>query len=443
MGGGMGGGMNGMGMGGGMNQTATSEPAARRARTNPQQASSNSNSNGGGLPKSVQKHLPLLSPSNIDGNRLRSYYSLGIDDLFRLPPVPTDEEYARRLSVPLLNNSGVLPRFDRAALQAARFSEIALGALANNQVALALELSNATVMCLRECVEEPVHPSCMYDVARAYFLHGMFRSYRGDMVRYFKYRRVCLTHLSQMDNVPGVEALLAAISFHDSWAYMIHNASEAALPDIDDAIPPLPAPQQSGGGGGGDTVAKYGTATNPSYVAANPMNKMWIQGPPPVFINNEAPALSRSLDALACAIRSCCDQANARFEGMAKELMNGDGGGGAQCDESGGCGKMTATGSAVMANEDELCSRNMVLSAFTRSSSTSRPPSFPEAAGRARSARITATISSFRPWTPSSKVETKRRPVGSPIRRSRDCSACATPSSSILCFCTRPVRRTT
>ena len=54
-------------------------------------------------------------------------------------------------------------------------------------------------------------------------------------------------------------------------------------------------------------MAKYGTATNPSYVAANPMNKMWIQGPPPVFINNEAPALSRSLDALACAIRSCCD----------------------------------------------------------------------------------------------------------------------------------------
>lgn len=374
---------NGMGAGmmsmGGMGQatttatTTTSEPAARRARTNPQQAASSSNSNsnggGGGLPKSVQKHLPLLSQSSIDGNRLRSYYSLGIDDLFRLPPVPPDEEYARRLPVPAVHPGGVLPRFDMAALHAARFSEIALGALANNQVALALELSNATVMCLRECVEEPVHPSCMYDVARAYFLHGMFRSYRGDMVRYFKYRRVCLTHLSQMDDVPGVEALLAAISFHDSWAYMIHNASEAALPDIDDAIPPLPAPQQSGGGGGsngggGDTVAKYGTATNPSYVAANPMNKMWIQGPPPVFINNEAPALSRSLDALACAIRSCCDQANARFEGMAKELMTGEGGDGAQCDND-GCGKMTATGSAVMANEDELCSRNMVLSAFT------------------------------------------------------------------------------
>jgi hypothetical protein len=365
--GGMGVGMGGMGMGGmGMDMVtgtghSTSEPAARRARTNPQ-ATSSANG-GGGMSKSVQKYLPLLSKSSSDGNRLRSYFDLGIDDLFRLPPVPTDEEYSARLSVPL--NSGLLPRFDTAALQAARFSEIALGALANNQVALALKLSNATVMCLRECVEEPVHLSCMYDVARAYFLHGMFRSYRGDMVRYFKYRRVCLTHLSQMDNVPGVEALLAAISFHDSWAYMIHNASEAALPDIDDSIPPLPAPQQSSlSGAGADAVAKYGTSTNPSYVAANPMNKMWIQGPPPVFINNEAPALSRSLDALACAIRSCCDQANARFEGMAKELMDGGGGGGDECD-NGGCGKMTATGSAVMANEDELCSRNMVLSAFT------------------------------------------------------------------------------
>lgn len=364
-----------MAVGMGMDHAAaTSEPAARRARTNPQAGASNGTAiggSGGGLPKSVQKHLPLLSRSNVDGNRLRSYYDLGIDDLFRLPPVPTDEEYGRRLqSLHLPGLSSVdpnssLPRFDQAALQAARFSEIALGALANNQIALALELSNATVLCLRECTDEPADPTCLYDVARAYFLHGMFRSYRGDMVRYFKYRRVCLTHLARLDGVVGVEALLAAVSFHDSWAYMIHNASEASLPDIDDAIPPLPAPQQHHGGGTGtDVVAKYGTATNPSYVAANPLNQMWIQGPPPVFINNEAPALSRSLDALACAIRSCCDQANARFEGMARELMSQNGGGGDN-DGGGGCGALSATGSAVLANEDELCSRNMVLSAFT------------------------------------------------------------------------------
>eukprot|EP00562_Extubocellulus_spinifer_P019767 CAMPEP_0178598568 /NCGR_PEP_ID=MMETSP0697-20121206/32819_1 /TAXON_ID=265572 /ORGANISM="Extubocellulus spinifer, Strain CCMP396" /LENGTH=894 /DNA_ID=CAMNT_0020236359 /DNA_START=322 /DNA_END=3006 /DNA_ORIENTATION=+ len=362
--------------GAGAGAGAGMEPSARRARTMDTSTASATTgvaatANGdSALPRSVTKHLPLLSKSNIDGNRLRSYYDLSIDDLFRLPPIPTDEEYCARLSVPI--KPKLLPRFDLAALQAARFSEIALGALANNQVALALELSNATVMCLRECVEEPIHPSCMYDVARAYFLHGLFRSYRGDMPRYFKYRRVCLTHLSQLDNVPGVESLLAAISFHDSWAYMIHNAAEDALPDIDEAIPPLPAPPQ-GQDRGGDADVKYGVSSNPSLIVSNPINQMWIQGPPPVFINNEAPALSRSLDALACAVRSCCDQANARFEGMAKELeaqngggIGGSGGGGGEeaCD-SGGCGKLSATGTAVMANEEELCSRNMVLSAFT------------------------------------------------------------------------------
>jgi hypothetical protein len=94
-------------------------------------------------------------------------------------------------------------------LQAARFAELALGALANNQVPLALELSNASVMCMRNCVEEPSHKSCIYDVARAYLLHGIFRSYRGDFVRYFKYRRVCMSHLSQL-NVSSLGVVVVA-----------------------------------------------------------------------------------------------------------------------------------------------------------------------------------------------------------------------------------------
>lgn len=357
--------------------TKAQQPPSQRARHSAEQSSvsSVSQNKGGvaatsgvrsttGLPRTVVSHMPLLNKSNPDGNRLRSYYDLSVDELFSLPPIPSDEEYCARLSVPM--NPSLLPRFDLAALQAARFAEVALGALANNQVALALELSNATVMCLRECVEEPVHPSCMYDVARAYLLHGIFRSFRGDMVRYFKYRRVCLTHLSQLDNVPGVEALLAAISFHDSWAYMIHNASEEDLPDIDDSIPPLPPPPSQGTQKDGSTEQKYGVSTNPSLVASNPMNQMWIQGPPPVFINNEAPALSRSLDALACAIRSCCDQANSRFEGMAREMNASNASrGGSGPDGKEGSSSPTPTTSAVMANQNELCSRNMVLSAFT------------------------------------------------------------------------------
>jgi len=295
------------------------------------------------LPRTVATNAPLLEESNLDGNRLRAYFNLSINELWNLPPIPSDDVYCSRLPVPM--KPSMLPRFDVAALQAARFSEVALGALANNQVVLALELSNATVMCLRECVEEPVHPSCMLDVSRAYFLHGMFRSFRGDMKRYFKYRRVALTHLSQLDNVPGVESLLSAMSFHDSWAYMIHNASDTVLPNIDDIIPPLPPiPNKHD-----STVEKFGISSAPSAIASHPDNQMWIQGPPPIFINNKAPPLARSLDALAFAMRSCCDQANNRGATPNNATNSMD----------------TPTSTAVLANQNELCPRNMVLSAFT------------------------------------------------------------------------------
>jgi len=318
--------------------------------------------------KVVRKHLPLLEKSSIDGNRLRSYYSLSIDVLYKFPPVPSDEEYCAKLNIAM--NPMVLPQFDLAALRAARFSEIALGAMVANQIHLSLELSNAVVACLKQCAEEPVHPSCMYDVARAYFLHGMFRSYRGDMPRYFKYRRVCLAKLSQLaSGTKGVEALLAAISFHDSWAYMVYNANEESLPNIDEVIPPVTMVgqgQQGQGqatGGGMEMLLsaaekKYEVSTDPSRIASDPKNQMWIQGPPPVFINNEAPPLSRALDALACAIRSCCDQANTRLMEVSKEYN-----GGKQSSSSDSI-PLSVTTKAVMSNEKELCSRNMVLSAF-------------------------------------------------------------------------------
>lgn len=101
--------------------------------------------------------------------------------------------------------------------------------------ALLLALVNASILCLRDCVEHPIHPSLMYDVARTYFFHAIVRSHlletnnelsqgssllnengssgsksssignasggmvHGNMVRYFKYRRVCLRTLAQLD----------------------------------------------------------------------------------------------------------------------------------------------------------------------------------------------------------------------------------------------------
>jgi hypothetical protein len=55
------------------------------------------------------------------------------------------------------------------------------------------------VHCLRESVQEEVQTHVMFEVAKAYFLLGVFRACRGDMSRYFKYRRVCMSYLAQLE----------------------------------------------------------------------------------------------------------------------------------------------------------------------------------------------------------------------------------------------------
>ena len=145
----------------------------------------------------------------------------------------------------------------------------------------------------------------------------------------------------------NTQTLMAAISYLDSWAYMIYNADEEKLPAMDGSVP------QIGGCGSGLC----------SQIATDPKNSNWIQGAPPVFLNNEAPLPARALDALACAVRSCCDQANNRFAAIARAAESG------QSDLSGideqNVLAATPTATAVMANNNELCSRNLVLSAFT------------------------------------------------------------------------------
>mmetsp|Transcript_6669 Transcript_6669/g.14815 ORF Transcript_6669/g.14815 Transcript_6669/m.14815 type:complete len:711 (-) Transcript_6669:176-2308(-) len=329
-------------------QNDDSDRASKRPYTLPPQNTK--------LPDSVASHLPLLQLNNPNGVILRSYYELSTNDILNLPAIPTEEEYCARLNI----SRNELPIYDQSALRAAQFSELALGALANSQIPLALELSNSSVMCLRNCVgDPPIHKICLYEVARAYLLHGIFRSFRGDSVRYFKYRRVCMTHILQMNNQPNVEFLLAAISFHDAWAYIMHNASEDSLPDIDDSLPRLdnkdvsaPSAGSSANSHASQIKAKYGCCIDPSSVATDPINQMWMQGSPPVFLNNEASLVSRSLDAFACAIRTCCDVANTQLADAAKAT-----GGGLQAQGP------SVTTTAVMANEEELCSRNIVMSA--------------------------------------------------------------------------------
>jgi len=325
----------------------------------------------------VQKNLPLLSRDSAYGNRLRSYYHLSVDELFGLPHIPSDEDYVESLDGGASGMTAkTLPKSHKSALQAARFAEIALGALVHNEVSLAMELSNASVSRLKQCiVMENANRKFLYEVARAYFLLGCFRAFRGDMERYLKYRRVCMQHVSQIEDSEsdkGPQLLVAAISYLDCWSYMVHNADENKLPSIDDSIPRL---ENGNSGQASSTSAaekEYGVCFATNKIVSDPQNQNWMQGAPPIFLNNEAPLNARSLDALSCAFRSCCDQANGRFAQMAEAVAAEQGGGdvaSAQAANGGGdvssSQEITATTSAVMAHENELCSRNMVLSAFT------------------------------------------------------------------------------
>ncbi|KAL3912243.1 MAG: hypothetical protein SGILL_006959, partial [Bacillariaceae sp.] len=337
-------------------------PAAQRLKMEAPSAAaaaapkSSSNTDANGVPKTIAAHTHLLELSDPDGSRLRAYYRLSVDELFGFPPTPTDEEYCMRLNIPGMTPR-MIPGTHLAALSAARFAEVALGAIVHNEVSLGMELCNAVVHCLKESVQEPVQPPYMFEVARSYFLLGVFRAFRGDMLRYFKYRRVCLTYVSKLENDANAATLLAAVAFLDAWAYMIYNADEKKLPKIDDSIPPVERGPHSMGVS--QTEVEYNIKTNPAHIASEPSNQNWIQGAPPVYLNNDAPLPARSLDALACAVRTCCDQANGRFSAISKEAKAED------MEAIPQDTIITPTTTAVLAHENELCSRNMVLSAFT------------------------------------------------------------------------------
>lgn len=178
-----------------LSDNVVGERSARRVKVEETQQQQMQQS---GVPRTVSRHAHLLDRNDPEGSHLLSYYKLSIDELFRLPPTPTDEEYCARLNIP-----GMTPRMipvpQLAALSAARFAEIALGAIVHNEVSLAMELCNAVVHCLRESVQEPVESAVLLEVAKAYFLLGVFRACRGDMARYFKYRRVCMTYIGKLE----------------------------------------------------------------------------------------------------------------------------------------------------------------------------------------------------------------------------------------------------
>ncbi len=161
-----------------------SEPNSQRRRMVPTESTKQ-------LPKTILTHTHMLDRGDPDGSRLRAYFRLSIDEMFRLPSTPSDDEYCQSTGQPLVGRH-------LAALSASRFAETALGAIVNNEITLAMELCNAVVHCLREAVEDPVDGTIVFEIAKAYFLLGVFRSIRGDMVRYFKYRRMALSYIAKL-----------------------------------------------------------------------------------------------------------------------------------------------------------------------------------------------------------------------------------------------------
>lgn len=105
---------------------------------------------------------------------------------------------------------------------------------------------------------------------------------------------------------------MAAISFQDSLAYMIYNACEDDPPKIDGVIPRISPPHALEVLKATDAEKKYGISVSPSRVASNLINQIWIQGAPPVLINEVAHPRSRALDGLACALRTMLDEAKSK-----------------------------------------------------------------------------------------------------------------------------------
>lgn len=91
---------------------------------------------------------------------------------------------------------------------------------------------------------------------------------------------------------------------------MLYNSSENFAPNIDEVIPRVSELETIELLD--DAIKKYDIGMLPSRVASNPMNQYWIQGVPPIFINERASSQSRVLDAFACAIRSDVDKAKSR-----------------------------------------------------------------------------------------------------------------------------------
>eukprot|EP00804_Cyclotella_cryptica_P017010 CCRYP_003264-RA/>CCRYP_003264-RA protein AED:0.07 eAED:0.07 QI:495/1/1/1/0.66/0.5/4/69/781 len=270
-----------------------------------QQFSSTEQTSAVGCEKTtVRELLHVLDPKDPLGSRFRACYGISFGSIFGLPPILTYDEYCRQFTPPIASTS--LPKYDVAALQAAQFAELALGALADGDRCMMFALINASIFCLQDTVKEPVHRSCQFELAKAFFFHSLIRCHNGDMERYFKYRRAAMHTLAHLDGYPSVETLMAAVGFQDALAFMLYDGCDDDVPDIDSDYPQVLVRF--------DTKESSSVSFTPSKLASDPTNKTWITGPPMFSSESSAPLRSRVLDILACATRSFVEESQFKKE---------------------------------------------------------------------------------------------------------------------------------
>ena len=159
-----------------------------------------SNSNRDGTLLTKEELSEMLSSRSSLGNLLRAYYQTTVNELFCFPTTPSKEEFCYYNSNGNMNSLFRHPaEFDFAAIYAAGYAELAIGAYVMGKSSLASEMASATVISLKNCVEEPVQKDLLFDLAKTYFLLGIFRWFLGDVRRYLMYRRACMAHVMQLE----------------------------------------------------------------------------------------------------------------------------------------------------------------------------------------------------------------------------------------------------
>jgi hypothetical protein len=173
--------------------------------------------------------IPVLPQATITS--LQSLYNVHVNSLLKLPPTPSDLEFAfERGMFPI----SCMPFEERACLAASRFAELALGSMASltcdkdSSKKLAKDLVfSATELFLKNCYNLcGTNPT----LAKTYFLLSLYHQQSGDLVRAARYRRYALNTLGFCKPSEITKSIKAAIVLADTLLFRVAKGDTANVP---------------------------------------------------------------------------------------------------------------------------------------------------------------------------------------------------------------------